>query len=78
MISPTDYADLVVGLTNFIDSEYHLLAQIQHMKEHSDSDPPSGDLRRELAFFMNETQLRLEREKYSLLAKCSALEEEIL
>jgi hypothetical protein len=67
-------ADLV---QSYVENEKFFQDQIQFLKN-AESKPTSGELRKELALFMNETQMRLEREKYSLLAKCSALEEEIL
>jgi hypothetical protein len=62
---------------SYAENEKYCQDQIQFLKN-AEPGPSSGELKRELALFMNETQMRLEREKYCLLAKCSALEEEIL
>lgn len=70
-------------LQSYIDHELDLLQQIEALKKGQVlvgssllSSHTHEILKRELKEFIATTQLGLEREKYALLAKCSALEEE--
>ena len=70
-------------LQSYIDHELDLLGQIDALKKGDSffgtsllSSHTHEVLKKELREFIKTTQMGLEREKYALLAKCSALEEE--
>ncbi|KAJ3306549.1 hypothetical protein HDV03_004678 [Kappamyces sp. JEL0829] len=69
-------------LKSYIDHENDLVRRIKELERGklqpgANTGPDHEWLQKELSSFVQETQLRLEKERYALLAKCTALQEEL-